>query len=151
MSSRLGLVDISATGQPTSSSIRRTYLIACAGNWPHERAPAVVRDLGFGPAVFVPLSGQERRLGVLVVARDRFAPDFSEGQVALVSLFAAQAAVALAFGQARAELERMGRVEERERIARNLHDTVIQRLFATGMALEGTVPLIERSEVRARL
>lgn len=47
--------------------------------------------------------------------------------------------------------ERMGMIEERERIARNLHDTVIQRLFATGMALEGTAPLIDRPEARARL
>jgi signal transduction histidine kinase len=47
--------------------------------------------------------------------------------------------------------EHMGMIEDRERIARNLHDTVIQRLFATGMALEGTAPLIERPEARARL
>jgi PAS domain S-box-containing protein len=47
--------------------------------------------------------------------------------------------------------ERVAMVDDRERIARNLHDTVIQRLFATGMTLEGTVPLIERPEARARL
>ena len=41
VSSRSGLVDSSATGQPTSSSIRRTYLIACAGSSAQERAPAV--------------------------------------------------------------------------------------------------------------
>src|SRR5262249_975090 len=72
-------------------------------------------------------------------------------QVSLVELFAAQAAVALSYSQARTELERMGMLEDRERIARNLHDTVIQRLFATGMVLEGTTPLVERAEARERL
>src|SRR5262249_32427498 len=42
VSSRSGLVDNSATGQPTSSSMRRTYLIACAGHCPPDRARAVL-------------------------------------------------------------------------------------------------------------
>ena len=44
VSSRSGLVESMATGQPISSSMRRTYLIACAGSSAHERAPAVVSD-----------------------------------------------------------------------------------------------------------
>src|SRR5690606_7850747 len=44
VSSRSGLVDSIATGQPINSSMRRTYLIACAGSSAQERAPAVVSD-----------------------------------------------------------------------------------------------------------
>jgi signal transduction histidine kinase len=115
------------------------------------RVHATLGELGFGPAAFVPLAGNDRKLGVLVVAGERSAAPFTPAQVALVELFAAQAAVALSYGQARAELERMERVEDRERIARNLHDTVIQRLFATGMVLQATEPLVDQPEARARL
>jgi signal transduction histidine kinase len=43
----------------------------------------------------------------------------------------------------------MALVEDRERIARDLHDTVIQRLFATGMSLQGTIRLIESDPAAA--
>jgi PAS domain S-box-containing protein len=115
------------------------------------RLPPAIGDLGFGPALLVPLSDQSHELGVVVVANDRSGPPFTSFQVASVGLFAAQAAVSLAYRQARIELQRMSMVEDRERIARSLHDTVIQRLFATGMALEGAQPLVERPEVRERL
>jgi signal transduction histidine kinase len=69
----------------------------------------------------------------------------------VVASFAAQAAVALELAASRAEAERLSLYEDRDRIARDLHDLVIQRLYATGMSLEGTMPLITRPEVASRI
>ncbi|HXT89651.1 MAG TPA: histidine kinase, partial [Trebonia sp.] len=65
--------------------------------------------------------------------------------------FAAQAGVALELAASRAEAERLSVYEDRDRIARDLHDLVIQRLYATGMSLQGTIPMIGRPEVAARV
>lgn len=59
-----------------------------------------------------------------------------------VTSFAAQASVALELAERRRALERYAVFEDRDRIARDLHDLVIQRLFATGMQLEGAIRLI---------
>jgi signal transduction histidine kinase len=68
-----------------------------------------------------------------------------------VASFAAQAGVALELAASRAEAERLSVYEDRDRIARDLHDLVIQRLYATGMSLEGTMPMITRPEVASRI
>jgi len=65
--------------------------------------------------------------------------------------FATQAGVALELAASRAEAERLSLYEDRDRIARDLHDLVIQRLYATGMSLEGTMPMITRPEVASRI
>ena len=65
--------------------------------------------------------------------------------------FAAQAAVALQLAQARREAERVVLYEDRDRIARDLHDLVIQRLFASGMQLESSTRLLENAEAVARV
>jgi signal transduction histidine kinase len=116
-----------------------------------SRVRGAVKDLGFGPAAIVPLTTKSGQMGVLVVARERFAAPFTSAQVTLIGVFAAQAAVALSYGQIRAELEDMRRLEDRERIAQSMHDVVIQRLFATGLVLEGTAALIERPDAQERL
>jgi PAS domain S-box-containing protein len=106
---------------------------------------------GGGPTLFVPLCHGDRVLGVLGVAHEAGENPFREDEVQLVKLFADQAALALHTGQLRAELERLGLLEDRERIARDLHDTVIQRLFATGMSLQASIPLAASSGLRARI
>jgi signal transduction histidine kinase len=69
----------------------------------------------------------------------------------VVASFAAQAGVALELATRRAEAERLSLYEDRDRIARDLHDLVIQRLYATGMSLEGTMPMITKPEVASRI
>ena len=69
----------------------------------------------------------------------------------MVASFAAQAGVALELAASRADAERLSLYEDRDRIARDLHDLVIQRLYATGMSLEGTMPMITRPEVASRI
>ena len=69
----------------------------------------------------------------------------------MVGTFAAQAGIALELAHRRRDAERLSLYEDRDRIARDLHDHAIQRLYATGMALEGTVPMIGKPEVEARV
>ena len=91
-----------------------------------------------GPAVVIPLVTSDHVLGVLMLlwgdAQARVPADALE----LAGSFASQAAVTLVLAQARREHERLAVYEDRDRIARDLHDLVIQRLFATGMMLQGT-------------
>jgi signal transduction histidine kinase len=98
--------------------------------------PPEIRALGLGAGLYCPLSGDERVLGTLVVARAHGEPGFSEGDVSLVEVFANAAAVAITLGETRLGLDQLQTTAERERIGRDLHDTVIQRLFALGMSLQ---------------
>jgi len=95
-----------------------------------------MKALGLGPGLFCPLGVEDRILGALVVARPHGAPGFDVNDTALVEVFANAAMVALTLGEARVELEQLHATAERERIGRDLHDTVIQQLFALGMALQ---------------
>src|SRR6266545_23999 len=104
-----------------------------------------------GPAVVFPLGVPGNVRGVLTVGRHHGAPPFPEALADVVASFAAQAGIALELAASRAEAERLSLYEDRDRIARDLHDLVIQRLYATGMSLEGTMPMITRPEVATRL
>lgn len=108
--------------------------------------PAVLpeaREAGFGPGVYFPMVTQDGPIGALVAARGLTASDFTEAEVAATEAFASAAAVGLALGTARESLENLRMVSEQERIARDLHDTVIQRLFALGMGLQGAQRLAD--------
>jgi signal transduction histidine kinase len=107
-----------------------------------------------GPAILVPLRGADRQLGALLLCRRRGAPNFTPIELELASGFARQAVVAVEFAQARTDQERMLVLSDRHRIARDLHDQVIQRLFATGLRLQqiaqrmGPGPEAERIDER---
>jgi signal transduction histidine kinase len=107
-----------------------------------------------GPAMLVPLRGADRQLGALLLCRRRGAPRFTPIELELACGFAAQAVVAVEFAQARTDQERMMILSDRHRIARDLHDQVIQRLFATGLRLQqiaqrmGPSPESERIDER---
>ena len=76
-----------------------------------------------------------RVLGALLTPRSRDGRQFTEGERTLATQFASQAALALMMAESRRDRERLAVYEDRDRIARDLHDLVIQRLFATGMML----------------
>ncbi|MEV5607100.1 GAF domain-containing protein [Streptomyces sp. NPDC052225] len=101
--------------------------------------PRVLTDLArdYGPAMMLPLQSDGRVLGTLVTPRARGARPFTEVERTLATQFASQAALALMMAEAQRDRERLAVFEDRDRIARDLHDLVIQRLFATGMMLEG--------------
>jgi signal transduction histidine kinase len=118
-----------------------------------ERAARSARDAmsHIGPAIVFPLGAPGNVRGVLTVGRLHGAPPFPEAQAGVVASFAAQAGVALELAASQAEAKRLSLYEDRDRIARDLHDLVIQRLYATGMSLEGTMPMITRPEVASRI
>lgn len=87
--------------------------------------------------MMLPLHSGGRVLGALVTPRARGKRPFSESERTLATQFASQAALALMMAEAQRDRERLAVFEDRDRIARDLHDLVIQRLFATGMMLEG--------------
>jgi signal transduction histidine kinase len=118
-----------------------------------ERASQAARGAmnQIGPAVLFPLGAPGNVRGVLTVGRRHGAAPFPQAQADVVASFAAQAGVALELAASRAEAERVSLYEDRDRIARDLHDLVIQRLYATGMSLEGTMPMITRPEVASRI
>ncbi|MEU6310329.1 GAF domain-containing protein [Streptomyces sp. NPDC047014] len=91
----------------------------------------------YGPCMMLPLHSGGRVLGALVTPRARGGRPFSEAERTLATQFASQAALALMMAEAQRDRERLAVFEDRDRIARDLHDLVIQRLFATGMMLEG--------------
>ncbi|GAA1908337.1 GAF domain-containing protein [Streptomyces durmitorensis] len=100
--------------------------------------PRVMTDLArdYGPVMMLPLQSDGRVMGTLVTPRARGARQFSETERTLATQFASQAALALMMAEAQRDRERLAVYEDRDRIARDLHDLVIQRLFATGMMLE---------------
>ena len=84
----------------------------------------------------MPFVADQRSLGTLVLGRVHGQPAFQPLDVAFAGVFAGAAATAIEMGSVRAEVDRLSIIAEDERIARDLHDTVIQELFALGMSLQ---------------
>ncbi|MCZ4094748.1 GAF domain-containing protein [Streptomyces sp. So13.3] len=91
----------------------------------------------FGPSMMLPLKSNGRVIGTLALPRERGGKLFTEVERTLATQFAAQAALALLLADVQRDRERLAVYEDRDRIARDLHDLVIQRLFATGLMLQG--------------
>ncbi|GAA3668419.1 GAF domain-containing sensor histidine kinase [Lentzea roselyniae] len=102
-----------------------------------------------GPCAVVPLTVGDRTLGVLIVARPKGEPTFDDPE--LIEAFASQAALVLEFTRAQGDTERLAVLEERDRIARDLHDLVIQRLFGLGLGLQGLTGTSGRPELTERI
>ncbi|MFC9430049.1 GAF domain-containing protein [Streptomyces sp. NPDC056987] len=100
--------------------------------------PRVITEMAslYGPIMLLPLRTDGRVLGALVMPRERGAVPFGERERTLAGQFASQAALALMMAGAQHDRERLAVLQDRDRIARDLHDLVIQRLHATGMMLE---------------
>ena len=108
-------------------------------------------DVGQRPAIVMPLRAQNSVLGVLAVARHRDDMPFDSSYLELVSDFADHAAVALRLAESRQQARELALIVDRERIAHDLHDHVIQRLFAAGMDLQGTIARTRSPEITKRL
>ena len=128
-----------ATGEPVTIS---DYLA-------DPRSAEAARDLmgHIGPKMIFPLGAPGNVLGALSVGRLRGGPPFTAAAADVIASFAAQAGVALELAARRSDAERLSLYEDRDRIARDLHDLVIQRLYASGMKLQGTMPMIDRPAV----
>jgi signal transduction histidine kinase len=130
--------------------------------------PLVIRDLAtepgavdpsslpgwpqLGPVMVLPLRTADGVEGVLSLA---WTPDREENfhsvDAALPATFAEQATLALQVARGRNDQQRLALFEDRDRIGKDLHDLVIQRLFAVGLTLESSARLANDPELSARL
>jgi signal transduction histidine kinase len=103
----------------------------------------------YGPALYAPLVSGDEHVGVLMLLRRVGEKEFSDADLTTAQTFAGQAALALQLADGRRRTEEADLLEERARIARDLHDLVVQELFAMGMRLTrlrgGTDPAVVSS------
>ncbi len=104
-----------------------------------------------GPALVLPLRLTTDVAGVVVVLRGAETLPFAEQQLHMMAAFADQAALAWQLATTQRRMRELYVLTDRDRIARDLHDHVIQRLFAVGLALQRTIPQARSAEVQERL
>jgi len=102
-------------------------------------------------AMAVPLTGTTGANGAIVMGRLPGRPGFGSADLEMAEAFANQAAISQELAAARLNQQRLAVLEDRERIARDLHDHVIQRLFAAGLSLESLVTVIDEERSRHKL
>lgn len=133
------LDEVFATGQAT--------LIADLGTvFPSDEETTLT-----GPGVMVPLTSAVGVGGILVVGREKGSQQFKADQLPMLSSFADQAAVAFEFAEKQRNQRLLDVLADRDRIAQDLHDHVIQRLFATGMSLQSVLPRVPDDFARNRV
>jgi signal transduction histidine kinase len=114
-----------------------------------------VRALGasdaYGPTALLPITVGDDEIGVLAVAWAAASEPFVGDVVPPLAALAQQMGLALVAARGQQDRSRVALLEDRDRIARDMHDHVIQRLFATGLSLQSTSRLAEHPTVRARL
>jgi signal transduction histidine kinase len=117
-----------------------------------DTAPDVMALVGdAGPAMVLPLRSTDTVAGVVVVLKRRGAPEFTDEQLEMMATFTDQATLAWQLASTQHRMRELDVIADRERIARDLHDHVIQRLFAVGLSLQGTIPRARTPEVQVRL
>lgn len=122
----------------------------------HDRTPrrfdrldlAVDGPVEPGPALVLPLRAADTVAGVLVALRSADEQPFSDKQLDMMAAFADQAALAWRLATAQRQMREVEILTDRDRIARDLHDHVIQRLFAVGLTLQGAAPRARVPSVR---
>ncbi|GLW07009.1 histidine kinase [Microtetraspora sp. NBRC 13810] len=134
-------------GQAFTSGEPRTVTNLSAADMP----TVLAGRLTAGPAAAVPLGAAGAVRGVLTLVKRSGRIPFSQAEVHMLHAFAGQAALALELARRRTDAERLGLLEDRDRIAKDLHDVVIQRLFAVAMTLMSAVRLVDRPEASSRL
>ncbi len=102
-------------------------------------------------AMALPLRGEAGPRGAIVAGRLIPHAPFTASDLDMAGTFAGQAAIALELNDARAVQQRLGVLEDRDRIARDLHDHVIQRLFAAGLSLQSIAATVEDDTLHERL
>ncbi|MFC0602535.1 GAF domain-containing protein [Streptomyces palmae] len=109
-------------------------------------------QVDLGPRFLLPLGGGEHARGVLQVANLPGGAEFSEATMAMIDGFADQAALAMEIAEHRREAEQLMVLSDRDRIARDLHDLAIQRLFASGLTLNSVLGRVsDRPQVSERI
>ncbi len=117
---------------------------------PVEMVPTQYQER-LGGLLGAPLRLGDQSSGILVVARRKGTTGFSPEARSTLDTFAVRMALALAAAQGRAAETRVRVLDDRERIARDLHDTVIQDLFAAGMRISAALPRVADAAASQRL
>ncbi|MGW4489217.1 GAF domain-containing protein [Amycolatopsis sp. NPDC004368] len=139
------------------TGLRIDVAATVAGSVYRDRTPRRVPELDlapghrYGPALVVPLRAGDRTSGVLIAMREAGSPAFETAQLPVVASFADQAALALQLAARQRAARELDVLSDRDRIARDLHDHVIQRLFAVGLALKSTQRRARDPDAQRRL
>ncbi|MGO4617154.1 GAF domain-containing sensor histidine kinase [Nocardia sp. 2YAB30] len=104
-----------------------------------------------GPVLVLPLRAANTTIGVLTTLRPAGAPGLDAAAQSMMVAFSHQAALALHLADTQRRMRELDVLSDRDRIARDLHDHVMQRLFAVGLSLQGTLQRARAPEVKARL
>lgn len=148
--------DLPEFTEPPTVSIRATHV----GDVFLSRSPRRFEQLELkvggvqiepGPALVLPLRVSDKVAGVLVAMRSSRAMPFTKDQEEVMAVFADQAALAWQLATAQRAARELDVISDRDRIARDLHEHVIQRLFGLGLALQATIPRARSSEIQQRL
>jgi signal transduction histidine kinase len=105
----------------------------------------------WGPTIGVPLRSTDAQAAVVIAARRAGEPPFDAPIGPLISEFADQVALALDMAARQRVARQLDVYEDRDRIARDLHDHVIQRLFAAGLSLQAAATRVRDEAVEQRL
>jgi signal transduction histidine kinase len=105
----------------------------------------------WGPCIAVPLRRTQSEQAVVIAARRVGAPAFDATTAPLVAAFVDQSAAALDLAARQRVARQLDVYEDRDRIARDLHDHVIQRVFAAGLSLQSVIPRVQDPDARRRI
>ncbi len=105
----------------------------------------------FGPALILPLRAEDSVIGVLATVQPAGAQPLDEAGQSMMAAFSDQAALALQQATTQRRMRELDVLSDRDRIARDLHDHVIQRLFAVGLSLQNTAQRARTPELKSRL
>jgi signal transduction histidine kinase len=147
----LGLV-LPLTGS-ASGQVFATGELLRVDDFSHDQrvAPVAREHMNLGPSILVPLGTAGTVRGVLTAGRHPGSMPLAPAAADMLVTFASQAGIALELADHRRQAERVAVFEDRDRIARDLHDLVIQRLYATGISLQGAMSMISSPELAQRV
>ncbi|MBS4729324.1 GAF domain-containing sensor histidine kinase [Mycobacterium sp. SM1] len=154
------LLVVETAGEPGALTRLETIPVGTTpvGQAFRDRTPRRVDSLQIGagepwpcPALVIPLRARDRAIGVLVALGRCGAKPFGSDEEEMIAAFADRAALAWQLAAAQRVARERDVLADRDRIARDLHDHVIQRLFAVGLGLQGTIPRARSPEVQQRL
>ncbi|MGC0368584.1 GAF domain-containing protein [Microbacterium sp. SLBN-111] len=148
----LGMTVIAGSGLAGAALERGGIRVPTAARPTGPADPAVLTaDDETGPAVAAPLRTRRRTWGVVTVARAPGEREFTEVERAVLGDLASQAAIALELTHARRAQQKAMLTEERARIARDLHDHVIQQIFGAGLTLQSMAATLAETHDRTRV
>ncbi|WP_280829111.1 GAF domain-containing protein [Mycobacterium sp. OTB74] len=131
---------------PIGTAFRDRTPVRCA---PSELPAAI--STGMGYALVLPLRTTESVVGILIIFRAAGRQAFTADQLGMMAAFTDQAALAWQLAATQRQMRELDVLADRDRIARDLHDHVIQRLFAIGLTLQGAIPRARSGDVQRRI